>query len=125
VPREPADLAGHRALNFGHASGSQRWHLRHGTEFDAVPIHACLCSNNGDILRAAALHGNGITMLPTFIVGPDLAAGRLSIVLPGFPPAELGVYALYAPNRYLAAKTRVFVDFLSARFGERPQWDHF
>jgi DNA-binding transcriptional LysR family regulator len=125
VPREPADLAGHRALNFGHASGQQRWQLQHGTEVETVPIHACLCSNNGDVLRAAAVHGNGITLLPTFIVGPDIAAGRLSIILPDFPPVALGIYALYAPNRYLAAKTRVFVDFLSTRFGDRPQWDRF
>ncbi len=125
VPREPGDLAAHRTLNFGHASGSQRWQLQHGGEVASVPIRACLCTNNGDVLRAAALHGNGITLLPTFLVGPDVAAGRLSIVLPDFPPIGLGIYALYAPNRYLAAKTRVFVDFLSARFGERPPWDRF
>ena len=70
-------------------------------------------------------HGNGITLLPTFLVGPDIAAGRLSLVLPDYPPVGLGIYALYAPNRYLAAKTRVFVDFLSARFGDRPDWDRF
>ena len=39
--------------------------------------------------------------------------------------AELGIYALYAPNRYLAAKTRVLIDFLVVRFGETPEWDRF
>jgi len=125
VPRMPADLVHHRALNFGHASGPQRWQLQHGADIEAVPINATLCSNNGDVLRAAALHGNGITLLPTFLIGPDIAAGRLSVVLPDFPPVGLGIYALYAPNRFLAAKTRVFVDFLSARFGDRPEWDRF
>jgi DNA-binding transcriptional LysR family regulator len=125
IPATPADLADHRALNFGHASGQQRWQLQDGDEVVSVPIDAALCSNNGDVLRAAALNGNGITLLPTFMVGPDIAAGRLSIVLPDHPPVGLGIYALYAPNRYLAAKTRVFVDFLSARFGDRPDWDRF
>ena len=46
-------------------------------------------------------------------------------VLPDNPPPELGIFALYAPNRYLAAKTRVFIDFLSSRFGEEPAWDAF
>jgi DNA-binding transcriptional LysR family regulator len=46
-------------------------------------------------------------------------------VLPDNPPTELGIFALYAPNRYLAAKTRVFIDFLVARFGEEPRWDAF
>jgi DNA-binding transcriptional LysR family regulator len=125
APRAPADLAAHRALNFGHASGQQRWQLQVGHEMETVPIEATLCSNNGDVLRAAALHGNGITLLPTFLVGADIAAGRLTIVLPDHPPVGLGIYALYAPNRFLAAKTRVFVDFLSARFGDRPEWDRY
>jgi DNA-binding transcriptional LysR family regulator len=112
-------------LNFGHASGPQRWQLQADGEVVSIPIDAILCSNNGDVLRAAAVNGNGITLLPTFLVGPDIAAGRLSIVLPDYLPVGLGVYALYAPNRFLAAKTRVFVDFLSARFGERPDWDRF
>jgi DNA-binding transcriptional LysR family regulator len=123
VPRVPDDLATHRTLNFGHASGPQRWQLQADGEIVSVPINAILCSNNGDVLRAAAVHGNGITLLPTFLVGPDIAAGRLSVVLPDHPPVALGIYALYAPNRYLAAKTRVFVDFLSARFGATPEWD--
>ena len=46
-------------------------------------------------------------------------------MLPDNAPAELGIFALYAPNRYLAAKTRVFIDFLVARFGEEPAWDAF
>jgi len=71
------------------------------------------------------LKGNGITLLPTFMVGPDIKEGRLQVVLPHYLPSELGIYALYAPNRYLAAKTRLFVDFLVERFGETPPWDDF
>ena len=77
------------------------------------------------MLRTAALAGNGIANLPTFLVGPDIAAGKLVQVLSDHAPAELGIFALYAPNRYLAAKTRVFIDFLVARFGEEPAWDAF
>jgi DNA-binding transcriptional LysR family regulator len=115
----------HKCLNYGHTTVLQRWHLtRDGVPWSA-PINATLCSNNGDVLRAASIAGLGIAILPTFLVGPDIASGRLSIVLGEFPPKALGIYALYAPNRYLAAKTRVLVDFLAARFGKAPEWDHF
>ena len=90
-----------------------------------MPVTSCLCSNNGDILRSAALHGNGITLLPTFLVGPDIAAKKLKVVLPDYAPTGLDVYAVFAPNRYLAAKTRVFIDFLVERFGPQPVWDRF
>ena len=102
-----------------------RWQLMQGAEVVAVQITSSLCSNNGEVLRTAALAGNGIANLPTFLVGPEIAAGRLTVVLPDNPPTELGIFALYAPNRYLAAKTRVFIDFLVARFGEEPGWDAF
>jgi DNA-binding transcriptional LysR family regulator len=102
-----------------------RWQLMQDGEVVNVPITAALCSNNGEVLRAAALAGNGIANLPTFLVGPDIAAGRLQNVLAVTPPTELGIFALYAPNRYLAAKTRVFIDFLVSRFGEQPGWDAF
>src|SRR5262245_46786687 len=81
APQSPADLAAHRCLHYGRASATPRWQLTEGGKPVSVPVTAALCSNNGDVLRIAALSGNGITPLPTFIVGPDIKAGRLAIVL--------------------------------------------
>jgi DNA-binding transcriptional LysR family regulator len=125
MPRAPADLAAHRCLTYGQSVAAQRWQLTRGGAPLTVQVHATLCSNNGEVLRAAALGGLGIASLPTFLVGPDISAGGLVTVLPAFPPPELGIFALYAPNRYLAAKTRVFIDFLAGRFGGEPEWDAF
>jgi DNA-binding transcriptional LysR family regulator len=125
MPKSAEDLAVHRCLTYGQMAAVQRWTLQRGEETFSVPIGSSLCSNNGDVLRAAALAGNGITNLPTFIIGPDIKSNRLKLVLSDTPPTELGIYALYAPNRYLAAKTRVFIDFLVERFGDAPAWDAF
>jgi DNA-binding transcriptional LysR family regulator len=125
TPETPADLVNHRCLAYGHMAAVHRWQLLQEGQVVNVQISAALCSNNGEVLRAAALAGNGIANLPTFLVGPDIAAGQLVPVLTATPPTELGIFALYAPNRYLAAKTRVFIDFLVSRFGEKPAWDAF
>ena len=125
TPGTPADLVNHRCLAYGHMAAVHRWQLMQGGKVVNVQISTALCSNNGEVLRAAALAGNGIANLPTFLVGPDIAAGQLQTVLTATPPTELGIFALYAPNRYLAAKTRVFIDFLVSRFGEKPGWDAF
>ncbi|MEM9357680.1 MAG: LysR family transcriptional regulator [Pseudomonadota bacterium] len=124
-PKEPADLAEHTCLNYGHTTVLQRWQLTHNGQAMSVPINSCLCSNNGDVLRQAALAGHGITKLPTFLVGDDIREGRLQLVLEDHPPSELGIYALYAPNKFLAAKTRVLIDFLVERFGPNPAWDNY
>jgi DNA-binding transcriptional LysR family regulator len=124
APQGPEELAQHRCLNYGHSTTLQRWQLTRDGQTINLAINSMLCSNNGDVLRAAALGGQGIAKLPTFLVGPDIKAGRLIVVLPDFPPTELGLFALYAPNRYLAAKTRLLIDFLASRLA-RPSWDDF
>jgi DNA-binding transcriptional LysR family regulator len=124
APKTPDDLAAHKCLTYGHTTLLQRWQLMKNGVALSVPVTSILCSNNGDILRSAALAGRGISDLPTFLVGPDIRAGRLRVALADYAPAELGIYALYAPNRYLAAKTRVLIDFLVKRFA-RPAWDDF
>lgn len=125
-PKTADDLASHRCLTYGHSTSMQRLRLSDmNGQSIFVPVSSFLCSNNGDVLRRAALCGIGITLLPTFLVGPDIKAGRLQVILPDLAPSPLMIYALYAPNRYLAAKTRLLIDFLVARFGNTPLWDDF
>ena len=125
APKTLADLARHRCLTYGHMAPSHRWQLTQDGKPVTVEVRSALCANNGEVLRDAALAGRGITALPTFIVGPDIAAGKLVVVLADNAPTELAIHALYAPNRYLAAKTRVFIDFLVESFGDAPAWDGF
>lgn len=122
-PRHPGDLARHRCLNYGHTTTLQRWRLNNDGRSINAPINAVLCSNNGEVLRAAALDGQGIALLPTFLTGSQIRSGHLQPVLRDYPPTDLVVHALYAPNRYLATKTRLLIDFLAARLGEHPAWD--
>lgn len=121
-PHTPADLTHHKCLSYGHTTSMQRWQLVDDGQAVSVSIGACLSANNGDVLRDAAVKGIGIARLPVFIVGPDIESGRLRVVLPDNAPADGAIHALYAPNRYLAAKTRVFIDFLVERFGHNPPW---
>jgi len=122
-PREPADLAHHRCLGYRYDQSRDEWQFDNATGPASVRVHAGLQANNGDALRVAALYGVGVAMLPSFIVGPDLAGGQLVAILPGYTVPELAIHALYPHSRHLSAKVRSFVDFLVPRFGERPAWD--
>jgi DNA-binding transcriptional LysR family regulator len=55
------------------------------------------------------------------MVEDDLKAGRLIRLLPGYKVDDVAVHAIYAPDRYLSAKTRTFLDFLTARFSHPRQ----
>ncbi len=114
-PREPRDLKSHWALHYGRPAAHLEWSLRGGAE-QAVAVRYHLCSNNGDALRVAALAGLGIAMIPAFLVRDEVQKGTLVTLLDGFEPKPITLYAIYPPTRFLAAKVRVFIDFLAERF---------
>jgi DNA-binding transcriptional LysR family regulator len=119
-PRTPADLADHAILHYGHMGNEMHWPLRGLGNSNRLPVAPVLCSNNGDVLKLASSSGQGIALLPAFIVADELASGALVPVLEGFEPAPIALHAIYPPDRYRPAKTRAFVDFLTGRFQRRP-----
>jgi DNA-binding transcriptional LysR family regulator len=125
APRRPADLAAHECLGYSYAASRDEWRFSgpHGEE--AVRVSGRLNANNGELLRLAALGGEGIVLQPTFIVGDDIASGRLVRLLPDHIPVELAIHAVYPPSRNISVKVRSFIDFLAARFGPEPEWDRW
>ncbi len=122
TPQIPQDLTNHNCLIYSNELKPDAWVL-HGTDgAKSIKVSGSVCSDNGDILKASAVSGLGITLLPTFIVAPDLHAGRLQQILSEHCPPEISIYAVFPSRRYLSAKVRTFVDFLSEYFGEEPDW---
>lgn len=122
-PNDPKDLKNHRCLQYGYSGVTTQWRLTGPRGEQAYAISCALWSNNGEILRAAAVRDQGIALLPTFIVGEDLQEGTLRTVLPHCAPSDLTLSALYPRNRHLSAKVRLFLDVLEERFQRRPRWD--
>jgi DNA-binding transcriptional LysR family regulator len=123
VPQTPQDLEKHNCLTYTYFNPRDPWRLR-GPDGDiSVRASGDLRVNDDDALSEAVLRGLGVALLPTFIVGEDLQAGRLQAVLSDYVPLERHIYAVYLPNRHLSAKVRAFIDFFLARMGAEPYWD--
>ncbi len=123
---EPGDLGAlrrHRCLHYGYQESGSQWRLIGEGVDRTVAINCVMWSNNGDVLKAAALGDQGIALLPTFIVGDALQTGQLRTVLPAFRPPEISVCLLYPRHRHLSGKVRAFVEAVEGRFGGRPFWD--
>jgi DNA-binding transcriptional LysR family regulator len=65
---------------------------------------------------AAALSGLGIVQVPSYAVHDAVRTGRLVALLQDRPTPLVPIHVLYAPNRYLSAKVRVFIDWAVALF---------
>ncbi|MFC1773704.1 LysR family transcriptional regulator [Pseudomonadota bacterium] len=125
IPQVPQDLATHDCLVYSNDLKPDTWILHGPDSEESIKVNGPVCADNGDILKAAAVAGLGVTLLPTFIVGPELRTGRLEQVLTSYCPPEISIYAVFPSRRYLSAKVRTFVEFLSDYFGENPDWDQF
>ncbi len=123
TPTHPDQLRHYSCLHYGQLAGENQWTLIGPDKVHTIPVHGMLCSNNGEVLKDAAVRGLGITLLPRFIVGQELQQGNLQTVLPDYHPPEIYIYVIYPVNRHLSTKIRILVDFLQKRFGHQPDWD--
>ncbi|MDE1916799.1 MAG: LysR family transcriptional regulator [Sphingomonadales bacterium] len=133
TPATPGDLAAHACLTFAFADGERLWRFSQGQRIEQIRVRGPLRANQAEALKEGALAGLGLVMLPTWLVGEEVAQGTLQPVLaawqgeigrPGVTTTlEGGIHALYLPDRKGSPKVRAFVDFLAARFGTPPYWD--
>jgi DNA-binding transcriptional LysR family regulator len=112
-PAERADLAEHACLRYLTPAGPFPWTWADGSSL--VP-DGPFDTNDGVVLRQAALAGAGIAQLARIAVADDLAAGRLDIVLPHLPMPGLEVHALHAYGRQAPQRVRLFTAFLQQQF---------
>ncbi|MBX9872409.1 MAG: LysR family transcriptional regulator [Burkholderiaceae bacterium] len=115
-PQTLEDLQGHQLLIYTHANNPNELRFTRGDETRAVHVKGLLESNDGQILRAAALDGLGILVQPAYIVYEDMVAGRLVPVLDDWDLPRLTINLAYPSRKHLSAKVRTFIDFMAEHF---------
>lgn len=115
TPAHPSDLEAHCCLSFRTKPGKFQWCFSTGQESVDVPISGRLNANSLVFLRSAATAAQGIVMVPRWVVRDELDNGKLIPLLEDYPliPNSTPINAVFAHNRHLAPKVRVFVDFLA------------
>jgi len=123
TPASPADLVHHVCLRYSRQKAREEWaFVGAGGAPLAVSVDGPLAVSSGTVLRAAAVAGLGLAVLPESEVADELAAGRLRKVLEGtLRDAELGVYAVHPHGRKAPARVRALVDFLVEWF-RKARW---
>lgn len=114
MPKDERDLRSHNCLEYRYAS---IWKL-----MGEGPIGGNFRTDSGEMLRMAALAGQGIAVLPIFLVDEDLRSGRLRSVMDDYPFPQLGVHAVYLESARRSARIRAFVDYFSGIFEKEAPW---
>lgn len=118
-PLLPADLAGLPSLAVGPMRRDYAWQLtgRDGAAL-RLPHSPRLVTDDMSQLLDAALQGAGVVQLPTIVIGPHIAEGRLVDLLPAWSPPGGEVQAAFATRRGLLPSVRSFIDFLASHYGD-------
>jgi len=119
IPDHPDALARHRVLIYTLADTPETLRFSKGNQTVQVTVRPVFKSNDGQLIRRAAIDGIGILVQPTYIIHKDLCAGRLLRVLDDWDLPHLNVNLAFPTRTHLPAKVRVFIDFLAEDFRAR------
>lgn len=124
TPSHPSELARHRMIAWADLEPRELVATSGETAF-LVP-HAMTCRtivDDGDAQREAVVAGVGIAISSLWNVEHEIAAGRVTRVLPGWSLNEPTVlWLVYPRSNVLTPKTRIFMDFLIDHLGNRRGW---
>jgi DNA-binding transcriptional LysR family regulator len=116
--RAPRDLERRDCVTFSMPGFRDRWLFGGGDGGAKTPVavRPRLTSSNGLVLRECALAGLGATLLPDWLIGDDLAEGRLVDLYPrhevAVVDAPTGAWLVYPSRSYVPAKVRAFIEFM-------------
>jgi len=119
-PTTPYEVSDHKCLNFAFEQLRHSWPLAFDNDAAGargdIPITSRFISNNGTVLRHAALAGLGIMVRSSFTLEDDFSSGRLVQLLKGHHLGLMPINLVYPSRRLMSYKVRSFVDFMSAQF---------
>jgi LysR family transcriptional regulator, transcriptional activator for dmlA len=119
TPKLPGELTHHNCIGIRQGDdGYGVWRLTRSkgkeTSNHTIKVRGNLTTNDGEIAVRWALDGHGIVMRAQWDVRHHLASGKLVQVLPQYFTPDADIYAVYPQRHQLAARVRVFVEFISA-----------
>ncbi len=110
-PEHPQELKLHSMIGFSNIQASQEWHYKTKAGKGHVTLAPRLMVNDAMAAIEAAVAGEGITMMMSYVVVDMIKTGKLVPILLDFVPQEVPVHLVFPQSRMIAPKLRTFLDF--------------
>lgn len=108
VPVHPSDLQLHVCVGHDAQGRGEVWELQSGKESHRLRVGEVLSVNSAGLMAGLARAGQGLVLLPRFMIEADLASGALVQVLPEWKPPQLWLTLYYPPLDRLPARLDLF-----------------
>lgn len=115
--KHPIDLTHHNCLLFPLTGFRSRWIFKDRSgELSEIPVRGQTVTCSGIALQQCAITGMGLTLLPNWLIEPDLQAGTLVNAFPNYAVTatdfNTAVWLVYPSRAYVPLKVRLFIEFL-------------
>lgn len=121
-PKTIEDLHNHIGVNYVSSNtGRMRgWDYVVNGVVETIDMHGLIAVNDVDAYVSCGLHGLGLLKTAIFPIAQYLETGELQEVLKDYcsPPRPISI--MYARNRHLPRKVRVFADWVAEVFARAP-----
>ena len=128
VPRNPDELKEHDCLRFAPFTG-RKLQLTNGRERAQIALAGRITADDFEALRALAVLGWGIALLPSFLCAEEAKERKLVSVLPNWRGDSVTISVVYPAQRFVSPKIRAFItaaeELWSATNAEAKRTDHF
>ncbi|HXZ07256.1 MAG TPA: LysR substrate-binding domain-containing protein, partial [Paraburkholderia sp.] len=121
-PRSLADLEQHDVVQYLSSSTGRMLGLNfeQDGEIREMKMNVSLTVNDADAYVTCGVNGAGIIQAPLFMLASHVEAGELKEILTPWKVRSMPLSAVYPHNRHLAAKVRVFVEWIAEICEQSP-----
>ena len=120
-PLLPSDLTRHSCLTLSHFPGANKWPFRVNGQRVQIEVKGPVAADSAHMLVRLGIEGLGIIRFGDNIIAKAVQDGLLEPVLQDWQETEgFPLWAIMPPGRQRIPKVKVFLDFLTERFGRAP-----
>ncbi|APR79173.1 Transcriptional regulator, LysR family protein [Minicystis rosea] len=120
VPLQPQDLRVHPALVFSLREGGEQLTFTRRGQTQSVVVRARMRVNALEGLRAAIVAGLGIGIVTEWVLGSELADGRVEEVLADWSLPPVVLWAVLPGGRRASPAAKAFVAFVEEQIAGTP-----
>ena len=121
-PKTLEELRNHIAVNYvsSNTGRVRGWDFLVNGKIETIDMRSTVAVNEVDSYVTCGLHGLGIVKGALYPLAPYIKAGALREILKDYPSPPRPISIMYARNRHLPRKVRVFTDWVADLFGRAP-----
>jgi len=112
LPKRPEDLVEHDNVVLSLRGDTNTYHLKSPKGPAKVTVPIRVSADDFLFVREAIVAGVGIGLLPWFVASSEVAAGRITRVLPEYQAVGGTAYVVYPPAKPLPPKVAAFCSHL-------------